>query len=271
MGKKQDRREAARAERTAAHASDTDYDAALHELWIELVRLQKHNIANDRRLLVLIEGRDAAGKDGMIRCITQHLSPRETRIVALGKPTDRDRSSWYFQRYVAHLPAADEFVLFNRSWYNRAGVERVMGFATKSEIERFLDDAPVFERLLVDSGIVLFKYYLDLSRDEQAQRLEARRENPLKQWKISPIDAVALEKFDDYTRARDVMLARTHTQSTPWTLVIANSKKRARLNLIRDLLSRLEYKNKRGALCVPDRDYVRDYEPGRSKPDFLAR
>jgi polyphosphate kinase 2 len=271
MGKKKDRKKALEKARAAALDDDQGYAKELHELWIELVRLQKHNIANDRRILAIFEGRDSAGKDGMIRTITQHLSPRETRIVALGRPSERDQTSWYFQRYVAHLPAADEFVLFNRSWYNRAGVERVMGFAKKREVEAFLAAAPVFERLLVDAGIVLFKYYLDISRDEQAQRLEARRDDPLKQWKISPIDAAALEKFDEYTEARDAMLERTHTDRTPWTLVRANSKKQARLNVIRDLLSRLDYKDKRESLCAPDREIVRDYEPGRSERGFLER
>ena len=248
-----------------------DYERELEKLSLELVHLQHHNIANDRRLVVVLEGRDAAGKDGLIRTITQHLSPRETRVVALGKPTDRDRSSWYFQRYVAHLPAADEFVLFNRSWYNRAGVERVMGFAKKREVERFLGAAPVFEKLLVDSGIVLLKYYLDISRREQAKRLEDRRRDPLKQWKISPIDAAALGHFDDYTRARDVMLERTHTDHAPWTVVRADVKKVARLEVIRHLLSKLDYDGKREKLCRPDARVVRDYEPGLAKGGFLAR
>jgi len=267
MGKKKDRKKAGQA----SDSEKSRYEREIHELWIELVRLQKHNIDRGARLLVILEGRDAAGKDGTIRAITEHLSPRETRIVAPGKPTDRDQTSWYFQRYAAHLPAAGEFVLFNRSWYNRAGVERVMGFATKQEVEEFLDAAPVFEGLLIDSGIQVLKYYLDITKDEQAERLEARRRDPLKQWKISSIDAAALEKFDQYTKARDLMLARTHTKKTPWTIVRANSKKQAHLNLIRDLLSRVDYKKKRDRLCVPDRSVVRDYEPGLSKRGFLAR
>ena len=252
-----------------SHPDEDDYDGKLYELWIELVNLQKHNIARDVRMVVVLEGRDAAGKDGTIKRIIEHLSPRETRVVALGKPTERDASSWYFQRYVAHLPAADEFVLFNRSWYNRAGVERVMGFATKAQVEQFFEAAPTFERLLVESGILLFKYYLDISREEQRQRLKQRREDPLKQWKISPIDAVALEHYDDYTRARDEMLERTHKPLTPWTIVRADSKKQARLNLIRDLLSRLDYEGKRKSLCKPDRKFVRNYDSRSRK--FLAR
>ena len=275
MGKKKDERRRRKAEERARERRETSdsagYEEQKHELMLELVGLQRHNIASDRRLLVLFEGRDAAGKDGTIKTITENLSPRETRVVALGKPTDRDRSSWYFQRYVAHLPAADEFVLFNRSWYNRAGVERVMRFATKKEVERFLQAVPIFERLLVDSGIVLLKYYLDITREEQARRLEERRDDPLKQWKISPIDSVALEHFDDYTRARDAMLERTHSEHAPWTVVRADSKKAARLALIRHLLSRLEYDGKRGKLCVPDAELIRDYEPGLCEGRFLAR
>ena len=247
------------------------YDKELYELWIELVSLQKHNIAHDRRMLVIFEGRDGAGKDGTIKRIVEHLSPRETRVVALGKPSDRDRTSWYFQRWVAHLPAADEFVLFNRSWYNRAGVERVMGFATKDEVESFLEAAPTFERLLVESGIVLFKYYLDISREEQVERLESRRQDPLKQWKISPIDKVALKHFDDYTNARDEMLERTHTKLTPWTIVRGDAKKSARLNVIRDLLSRLDYAGKRKSVCVPDRELVRNYDSRLRERGFLTR
>ncbi len=277
MGKKKDERRLkkdkakARAGRPGSSATDSSYEDQHHELMLELVRLQRHNIATDRRLIVVIEGRDGAGKDGTIRCMTENLSPRETRVVALGKPDDRDRSSWYFQRYVAHLPAADEFVIFNRSWYNRAGVERVMGFTKKAEVERFLHAVPIFESLLVESGIVLLKYYLDITREEQAERLEARREDPLKQWKISPIDAVAIEHFDDYTHARDVMFERTHTKKTPWTIVRADVKKTARLELIRHLLSKLDYEGKRKQFCVPDPRVVRDYAPGLAKGGFLAR
>lgn len=265
------RRVESKLEKAARKLAQEQHD--LHGLWVELVKLQKHNIEHDRRLLVILEGRDGAGKDGMIRRIVQHLSPRETRVVALGKPVDRERASWYFQRWVPHLPASDEFVLFNRSWYNRAGVESVMGFAKPAEVEAFLDQVPRFERLLCDSGIVLFKYYLDISRDEQAARLAARASDPLKQWKISPIDAVALEKYDAYTRARDRMLERTHTSRTPWTLVSADGKRRARREVIRDLLSRLDYAGKREELCRPDRKIVRDYEPGPSRAmrRFLAR
>lgn len=234
-----------------------NYASQLRDLQIELVRLQRHLIAEGEKLLILLEGRDGAGKDGSIKAIIEHMSPRESRVVALGKPSDREVTQWYFQRYVAYLPAAGEFVLFNRSWYNRAGVERVMGFCSVDECERFLDDVPVFEEMLVRSGIRLFKYYLDIDRAEQKARLEARRTDPLKQWKISPIDEAALRHWKDYSKARDVMLSRTSTTLSPWTVVCANDKKTARLNLIRDLLSRMEYRQKGEAVRpVPDRKVV---------------
>jgi polyphosphate kinase 2 len=218
--------------------TNADYATALRVLQIELVKFQRNLIAHDERILVLFEGRDAAGKDGTIKHISEHLSPRETRVIALRTPSDHERSEWYFQRYVTHLPAAREFVLFNRSWYNRAGVERVMGFCTKDECELFLRTVPGFEAMLVESGISLFKYYLDISRDEQKRRLKARRSDPLKQWKLSPIDEAALDHWEDYSTARNIMLARTHTAEAPWTIVNANDKHAARLNMFRELLCR---------------------------------
>lgn len=233
------------------------YEDQLRGLQIELVRLQRHLIETGEKLLVLLEGRDGAGKDGSIKVILEHMSPRESRVVALGKPSDREATQWYFQRYVSQLPAAGEFVLFNRSWYNRAGVERVMGFCSDAEYQRFLKDVPVFEAMLIKSGTRLFKYYLDIDKAEQKQRLDARREDPLKQWKISPIDEAALKHWKDYSKARDVMLAKTSTKLSPWTVVSANDKKTARLNLIRDLLSRVDYKRKGDAVQpVPDRRIV---------------
>lgn len=243
---------------TRAAAKDNGgYHAALRKLQIELVKLQRHLIRRNEKILVLLEGRDGAGKDGAIKAVTEHMSPRETRVVALGKPSDRERSQWYFQRYVPHLPAGGEFVLFNRSWYNRAGVERVMGFSSKQECEDFLEAVPIFEDLLARSGIRLFKYYLDIDRDEQKARLQARRNDPLKQWKISPIDQAAVKHWKDYSKARDVMLTRTSVAHAPWTVVRANDKPVARLNLIRDLLSRLEYAGKaRPGQIAPDRRIV---------------
>ena len=230
--------------------------ADLRTAQIELVKLQRHVIQAEQKILVILEGRDAAGKDGTVKRITQHLSPRETRIVALGGPYDRDRRSWYFQRYVAHLPVGGEIVLFNRSWYNRAGVEHVMGFCSATEYEHFLKTVPIFEDLLVHCGITLVKYYLDITRAEQKRRLQDRRSDPLSQWKLSRIDEKALKHWDDYTKARNEMLARTHSVMAPWTIVRADDKPRARLNLIRDLLTRLEFDGKNRQADLPDPEVV---------------
>jgi polyphosphate kinase len=247
-----------------------EYKRTLRQLQIELVKLQRHFIGCDDKILVIFEGRDAAGKDGAIKRIVQHLSPRETRVVALGKPSDRERSSWYFQRYVPHLPAAQEFVFFNRSWYNRAGVERVMGFCTEAEYEEFIEMVPVFEQMLVRSGIRLFKYYLDISQAEQKRRLKARRDDPLKQWKVSPVDNRALKLWADYSRARNEMFARTHHPLAPWIVVRADNKRLARLNLIKDLLTRLHYANKDEALILPDPDVVFLYQEISLKEGRIA-
>lgn len=212
------------------------YKKQLRELQIELVKVQRAVIENDIKVLIIFEGRDAAGKDGTIKRIIQYLSPRETRVVAMPKPSDRDRACWYFQRYVPHLPAQQEIVLFNRSWYNRAGVERVMGFCTDREYEEFMETVVPFEHMLVDSGIRLFKYYLDIDRDEQKRRLKSRRADPLKQWKVSSIDNKALKFWKSYSEARDVMFKRTHNPVTPWYVVRADDKRQARLNVIRHVL-----------------------------------
>ncbi len=231
-------------EQEKAALSREDYRAQLIELQIEMVRLQRHFIGCGDKILVLLEGRDAAGKDGSVKRIIKHLSPRETRVVALGKPSDRDRSSWYFQRYVAHLPVAQELVLFNRSWYNRAGVEHVMGFCSKDELEEFMQSVPKFEEMLVNSGIKLLKYYLDINKSEQVKRLADRASDPLKQWKSSPIDAVAVKHWKAYSDARDAMLLRTHSLIAPWHIVRTDDKRVARVNLMRDILSRLHYGGK---------------------------
>jgi len=246
------------------------YRRELLKLQIELVKLQRHIIAHDDRILVIFEGRDAAGKDGTIKRITEHMSPRETRVVALGPPSDRDESEWYFERYVRHLPAAREMVLFNRSWYNRAGVERVMGFCSKAQTREFLDVVPGFEAMLARSGMKLFKYYLDISRREQRRRLAARAKDPLKQWKLSPVDAKATKYWDDYSKARNQMLARTHTEAAPWIIVRADDKETAQLNVIRDLLSRLDYKHRDKRLIKPDRDIVRDFDPTLIETGMIA-
>lgn len=237
-----------------------NYKDNLRLLQIELVKLQKHIIKKNERVLIIFEGRDAGGKDGTIKRIIQYLSPRETRMVALGKPSDRDNNSWYFQRYVQHLPAAEEIVFFNRSWYNRAGVEKVMGFCTDKEYHDFLEMVPDFEHMLVQSGMKLLKYYLDISKDEQKKRLKDRHQNPLKQWKISPIDNAAQKHWDAYSQARNVMLARTHRLAAPWTVVKADDKRAARINVIKDILFRLEYKDKDESLILPDINIVFNYD-----------
>jgi len=246
------------------------YKASLRELQIELVKVQKHVIKHGHKVLVIFEGRDAGGKDGTIKRVVEHLSPRETRVVALGKPSDKDNASWYFQRYVAHLPAAQELVLFNRSWYNRAGVERVMDFCTEREYESFLGEALPFEHMLIGAGLQIVKYYLDISKKEQKRRLRARRDDPLKQWKTSPIDKVALKRFEAYTDARDQMLVRTSSPLSPWIVVRADDKRVARLNVIRDLLARLACPETDKHLAVPDRGVVFPYDEAHAKAGLLA-
>ena len=244
------------------------YKAELYPLQVDLVAMQRQLIAENRKLLVILEGRDAAGKDGVIKRVVQHQSPRETRVVALGKPSERDRSSWYFQRWVNHLPADGEMVLFNRSWYNRAGVERVMGFCEETDYVRFLRDVGPFEKLLIDDGMIVLKYYLDLSRDEQARRLEARKSDPLKTWKISPIDAVALKKFDAYTEARDAMLAATG-EAVPWRVVKADDKRVARLAVIADILAAIPCADYPYPITPARKHVLRVWSNGDRPDDFL--
>ena len=216
-----------------------EYEALLEPMQVELTRMAQWAQAKGQRILVLMEGRDTAGKGGAIKAISEHLNPRQCRVVALPKPTEREASQWYFQRYAAHLPAAGEIVLFDRSWYNRAGVEKVMGFASAAQVKAFLQQAPVFERQLVDDGILLFKYWLCCDQEQQEKRFAERCEDPLKGWKLSPIDLKARELYGDYTAAREAMLKATHTDVAPWTLVDFNDQKTGRLTLIRDLLDRL--------------------------------
>jgi polyphosphate kinase len=216
-----------------------DYFEQLAPLQVELNDAARWLQHTGKRLLVIVEGRDTAGKGGVISAITETLNPRTTRAVALGKPSDREKTQWYFQRYIPHLPAAGEFVLFDRSWYNRAGVEKVMGFCTRAETEAFLDQVPRFERLLVDDGLLLFKYWLTVDQAHQEERFAERLEDPLKRWKLSPIDLQAREKYVEYGKARDEMLKASHTKHAPWVLVDFNDQRRGRLQLIRHLLTTL--------------------------------
>jgi polyphosphate kinase 2 len=241
------------------------YDDALRELQILLVVVQRHIIEHGQRILVIFEGRDAAGKDSTIKRIVEHMSPRDTRVVAPSKPSDREQGQWYFQRFIPHLPSAGEVVLFNRSWYNRAGVEKIMGYCTEREYQAFMHGVVEFERMLVDADIQLIKYYLDIDHDEQQKRLEERRIDPLKQWKSSPIDDVALQHWDDYSEARNAMLKHTSHKAAPWIVVDANDKKEARLNVIRDLLQRIECSDRAEQWPKPDRHTVFEYSPRRHK------
>lgn len=250
--------------------SNNDNKVNLRKLQVELVKLQRHFIHCNDKILIILEGRDASGKDGTIKRIVQHLSPRETRVVALGKPSDRDRTSWYFQRYVPHLPAAQELVLFNRSWYNRAGVERVMGYCTDAEHEEFMGSVSDFEHMLVRSGIKLLKYYLDISKNVQKQRLNARKNDPLKQWKVSAIDNLALKNWKQYSAARNEMLARTHNPIAPWIIVRADDKHLARINLIKDVLSRLHYADKDEQLILPDPQIALTYDASYLESSLLT-
>jgi len=216
-----------------------DYDRLIEPLQIELVSMARWVQATGARVLVIFEGRDSAGKGGAIGAVSEVLNPRQCRIVALSKPSEREAGEWYFQRYVAHLPGKGEIVLFDRSWYNRAGVEKVMGYADEAQVSAFLAQVPHFEKQLADDGIMLFKYWLTTDQEQQEKRLAERLEDPLKRWKLSPIDLAARDKYDAYTAARDDMLKASHTPYAPWALVDFNDQRRGRLTLIRDLLDRL--------------------------------
>lgn len=220
------------------------YEAEKRLLQIELLKMQRWIKDEGERVVILFEGRDAAGKGGTIKRMMEHLNPRGAHVVALEKPTDREQTQWYFQRYIQHLPAAGEMMLFDRSWYNRAGVERVMGFCSQEDYVQFLHQTPVFEQMLVDSGIRLFKFWFSVSRNEQLRRFMARRKDPLKQWKLSPVDLASLDKWDDYSQAKEAMFMHTHKSQTPWTVIKSDDKKRARLAAMRKLLSSLPYTNR---------------------------
>ena len=221
-----------------------DYEQELKKLQIELLKWQKHVIANDQRVMLLFEGRDAAGKGGTIKRIIEHLNPRGARVVALLRPSDRERTQWYFQRYIQHLPSGGEIVLFDRSWYNRAMVEPTMGFCTDEENKRFLKDVPMLESMLVKNGIILFKFFFSVSKEEQLRRFESRETDPLKQYKISPVDREAQERWDDYTVRKFQMLNETNRTISQWTIIRSDNKKKARLNCIKHMLSKVEYGGK---------------------------
>ena len=223
---------------------DDEFETTLTRLQIELVKLQQWAIAKGERILILFEGRDAAGKGSAIGAFRQYMSPRRTRVIALDKPSETERGQWYFQRYVPHLPSAGDAVLFDRSWYNRAGVERVMNFCTPEQTELFLKEVPRFEDMLVDEGIRLIKFYIEIGREMQLKRFHERRHDPLKVWKISSIDHAAIQKYDDYTAARDRMLEMTHRDNAPWTVGLGNDKKRLKLNALRHLLGLFDYAGK---------------------------
>ncbi|MFE4466803.1 polyphosphate kinase 2 [Oerskovia sp. NPDC056781] len=254
------------------------YEAELFRLQAELVRLQQWTQATGARVVVIFEGRDAAGKGGVIKRITQYLSPRVVRIAALPTPTERERSQWYYQRYIAHLPAAGEIVLFDRSWYNRAGVEKVMGFCTPAEYDRFMQQTPVFEQMLIDDGIILRKYWFSVSDGEQLKRFRSRLSDPVRQWKLSPMDLESIHRWEDYSRAKDEMMVHTDVPESPWFVVESDSKKNARLNMISHLLSTIGYVDvPHDKVVLPERppasgDYVRPpRELANYVPDHVAQ
>jgi polyphosphate kinase len=250
-------------------AERTNYFKSLFELQGELVKLQDWVVATGHKVVVIFEGRDAAGKGGVIKRITQRLNPRVCRTVALPAPNNRERTQWYFQRYVPHLPAAGEIVLFDRSWYNRAGVEKVMGFCTDEEYEEFFRTVPEFEKMLARSGIQLIKYWFSISDEEQHTRFLARIHDPLKQWKLSPMDLESRRRWELYTKAKEVMLERTHIPESPWWVVQANDKKKARLNCMAHLLSLMPYAEvERHEVVLPERERHEDYVR-QAVPDAL--
>ncbi len=226
-----------------------DYESQMGALQVELLKAQRYIKETGERIVVLFEGRDAAGKGGTIKRFMEHLNPRGARVVALEKPSEREQSQWYFQRYIEHLPAAGDIVLFDRSWYNRAGVERVMGFCKPNDYLEFMRQCPELERMLVRSGVRLFKYWFSVTREEQRRRFEARKTDPLKQWKLSPIDLASLDKWDDYTEAKEAMFFYTDTADAPWTIIKSDDKKRARLNAMVHFLSEIDYPDKDRAVA----------------------
>jgi polyphosphate kinase 2 len=251
---------------------DCDYECELRRLQVELVKLQEWIRQEKMRVVVLFEGRDAAGKGGAIKRITDTLNPRVCRVVALGMPTEREKTQWYFQRYVPHLPAAGEMVLFDRSWYNRAGVEHVMNFCTEAQYQEFMQSCPEFERMLLRSGIRLIKYWFSVSDEEQERRFQERMENPTKRWKLSPMDLQSRTYWAEYSRAKDEMFAITDTKHSPWFVVDAENKKCARLNVIRHLLSSFDYRDLTPApLVLPPLDKTKYVRPPIHEQNFIPQ
>jgi polyphosphate kinase 2 len=267
MGKHDDE-QSARAEQKVP---DKVYEAELFRLQAEMVKVQEWVKTERQRLVVVFEGRDAAGKGGTIKRITQYLNPRVARIVALPAPTERDKGQWYFQRYVEHLPSAGEIVLFDRSWYNRAGVEKVLGFCTPVEYRRFLHQCPIFERLLVEDGIMLRKYWFSVSDREQQRRFKRRLDDPMRQWKLSSMDIESITHWEDYSRAKDEMMVHTDIPEAPWYVVESDVKKRARLNMMAHLLSSIPYVDVQTPLVeLPPRPAPRGYErPPRDQTTYV--
>ena len=231
-----------------------DYEGQKHQLQIELLKMQSWIKKTNKRIVVIFEGRDAAGKGGTIKRFTEHLNPRGANVIALEKPTNRERNQWYFQRYIEQLPSKGEIIFFDRSWYNRAGVEKVMGFCNDHEYLEFLRQAPELERMFVNSGIILFKYWFSVSRTEQFRRFKSRQHDPLKQWKLSPVDMASLSLWPDYSKAKDAMIFHTDTKDAPWTIIRSDDKKRGRINCMRHFLSKLDYDGK-------DNDVIEQADP----------
>jgi polyphosphate kinase 2 len=262
MGKKQERNGEGGSDETLSRKA---YDQEMKKLHVELVQVQEWVKAKGKRIMIVFEGRDGAGKGGTIKAITERVSPRVFRVVALPSPTERDKSQMYIQRYLQHFPAGGEIVIWDRSWYNRAGVERVMGFCTEEEVERFLELTPLIEKIIVESGIMLLKYWLEVSMEEQTRRLEDRINDGRKIWKLSPMDLESFAKWYDYSRARDAMFKATDTKWAPWFVVKSDDKRRARLNLIAHLLEQIPYKKvKRDEVKLPKRGKADGYE----EPDY---
>ena len=268
MAKQKKKTPAKRNSAAPSKLTNKEYLEQLRQLHVEMVKLQEWVKHKGIKVCVVFEGRDGAGKGGTIKALTERVSPRVFRVVALPAPTDREKSQMYIQRYLAHMPAAGEVVIFDRSWYNRAGVERVMGFCTDEQVTRFLALAPLMERMMVDSGVMLFKYWLEVSEEEQTRRLEARIKDGRKIWKLTPMDLKSYSRWYDYSRARDDMFKATDTDHAPWLVADSNDKKRARLNIISDLLSRIPYKNvPREKVILPKRQKSGGYR----EPNYPLR